>query len=262
MNTNKQKAMIRVVAVMLGGVPLMTFSGAVCASSPSAHTVAQPAIELLSDPQLATMRGKYLAGNQSILYFGVQMVTQWQTPTGAMNASMTLGINRSGAQPVISIVPLVTIVGNPSQTGNGAHVVQGGDVQGSHGVRQQIQVAGNGNNATNQLHVSIQPYQSTSGASGALGGSTVTQKQSGVEVTAGIAGGGQAGVTLHLGSATVQQMVGGSGNALQLIQLTGNQQQVQNQMNLIVGTSARSGLSGADLLRQTGMAMATARNLR
>lgn len=257
MNTQKQRGFR--IAMLLGGVTLLTFSGGVCAETLPAHSAIKPAIELLTDPQLAQMRGKYLAGNQNILYFGVQMVTQWQTSTGTMSASMTLGINRASEQPVVTIEPTVTIVGAPSQNDSG-HVVQGGDVQGSHGVRQQIQVAGNGNDATNQLHVSIGPY--TGSASGSGGTSSVSLSQDGVEVTAGVAGGNQAGVTMHLGSATVQQLVGGGGNALQLIQLTGNQQQVQNQMNLIVGTSAVSGLSGMDLLRQTGMALAMTRGLR
>ena len=261
MNTKRQGGGVR-AAMLFSGATLLTFSGVVCAEpSLPVHAASRPAIEMLTDPQLAAMRGKYLAGDQNILYFGVQMVTQWQTPTGVMNASVTLGINRGGAQPVVTIEPLVTIVGTPSQTGDSGHVIQGGDLQGSHGVRQQIQVAGNGNDATNQLHVSIQPYSGSSGGSGGSGTPAVTLSQNGAEVTAGISG-GQAGVTMHLGSATVQQMVGGGDNALQLIQLTGNQQQVQNQMNLIVGTSGASGLSGMNLLRQTGMAVAMTRCLR
>ena len=100
MNMNTQKQGSARLAMLLGGATLLTFSGGVCAETLPAHAVIKPAIEMLTDPQLAQMRGKYLAGDQNILYFGVQMVTQWQTSTGTMNASMTLGINRASGQPV------------------------------------------------------------------------------------------------------------------------------------------------------------------
>jgi len=263
MNMNTRKRAHGVwVAVLAGGVGLATYSGAGCAATVGEYKHALAGIKPLSDPQLAVMRGKYLPPDRNgVLYFGVQMVSRWQTPTGEMSASLALGINRASGQPVMTIEPTVTIVGSPSQPGGGDYRVTGGNPQGSHGVRQQIQVAGNNNLATNGLNVSIQHYDPSSSGGGA-GPSTRRLSQNGAEVAAGTMGNGQAGVTIRLGGATVRQVIGGGSNALQMIQLTGNQQQVQNQMNLIVGTRRPSGLSSVNLLQQAGMAFSMTRGLR
>lgn len=264
MNMNTRKRALGVwVAVLAGGIGLAAYAGAGSAATVGEYKHALAGINPLSDPQLAEMRGKYLPPNQNgVLYFGVQMVSRWQTPTGEMSASLTLGINRASGQPVMTIEPTVTIVGSPSQPGGGSYSVAGGNPDGSHGVRQQIQVAGNNNLATNGLTVSIQHYDPSSGSGGTSGTTTAHLSQNGINVAAGTMGNGQAGVTISLGGATVQQVIGGGSNALQMIQLTGNQQQVQNQMNLIVGTSGPSGLSSVNLLQQAGMAFSMTRGLR
>lgn len=214
----------------------------------------------LTDPELSVMRGKFLPNNQQVVFFGVEMVSQWQTAGGTMNAGMTLGIDRSRGVPTVSFQPTVTIMGTPTQiAANG--IVQDGSAQDTRGVRQQIQVAGNDNQATNQFQVSVQPYSSAGTTTGGNGLSQVATSQGGATVRAGITGGNQAGVTLQLGNSTVQQMVGGGNNATQLIQLSGDQQQIQNQLRLMVGVNQVAGLSGTDLKQQVGMALATLRGM-
>ncbi|HUX83323.1 MAG TPA: hypothetical protein VMV35_10860 [Halothiobacillus sp.] len=215
----------------------------------------------LTDPELSVMRGKFLPNNQQVVFFGVEMVSQWQTAGGTMNAGMTLGIDRSRGAPTVSYQPTVTIMGAPTQiAANG--VVQDGSAQDTRGVRQQIQVAGNDNQATNQFQVAVIPYASGGDSTPAGNGQQqVSLSHGGATVTAGISGGNQAGVTIQLGNSTVRQVIGGGSNALQLIQLAGNQQSIQNQLRLVVGVNQAAGLAGVDLKRQVGMALATMRGM-
>lgn len=259
------KELIRDVTWIAGSalVACVLFAGlASAAPVPSAgdHMGKKSLIVSLTDPELSVMRGKFLPNNQQVVFFGVEMVSQWQTAGGTMNAGMTLGIDRSQGVPTVSFQPTVTIMGTPTQiAANG--IVQDGSAQDTRGVRQQIQVAGNDNQATNQLQVSVQPYSSAGTTTGGNGQSQVAISQGGATVSAGISGGNQAGVTLQLGNSTVQQMVGGGSNALQLIQLSGDQQHIQNQLRLMVGVNQVTGLSGTDLKQQVGMALATLRGM-
>lgn len=270
---------VRDVTWVVGGalVSCVLFAGLASASPvpdntavsghiPGGTFAKKSAIVALTDPELSVLRGKFLPNNQQVVFFGVQMVSQWQTAGGVMNAGMTLGIDRSQGQPSVSFQPMVTIMGTPTRVAADG-VVQDHSAQDTQGVRQQIQVAGNDNRATNQFQVAVQPY----GARGAVpttdasntgsGPSQVVISQGGATASAGIIGGNQAGVTLQLGDSTVRQVIGGGSNAMQLIQLSGDQQQIQNQLRLMVGVGQASGLPGADLKQQVGMALATLRGL-
>lgn len=261
------KAVVRDVTWIAGSalVACVLFAGlASAASVPGAggHLDRKSYIVSLTDPELSVLRGKFLPNNQQVVFFGVEMVSQWQTAGGTMNAGMTLGIDRSQGRPSVSFQPMVTIMGTPTQVAaNG--VVQDSSAQDTRGVRQQIQVAGNDNHATNQFQVAVQPYVAGNGASssGGNGQSQVVVSQGGATASAGIAGGNQAGVTLQLGNSTVRQVVGGGSNALQMIQLSGDQQHIQNQLRLMVGVNQVTGLPGTDLKQQVGMALATLRGM-
>ena len=241
--------------LVVGGVAvgvacgLLLFSGAVAA--------ANPAIVALSDPQLAEMRGRFVASDNRVMYFGVEMISHWQTTGGAMTAGLTVGIDRSRQLPHVTFQPTVAIEGTPKVDQSGEHRVAGASDAGSRGVRQQIQVAGNDNRATNGLDVRIDPQ--ARGQSGGEGSYRVEVSRDGAVVASGLTGQGQqAGVSMRLGNSQVFQGFQ-AGAATQLIQLAGNHQVVNNQLRLMVGIDPTAMNDRERLQRQVGQALASIR---
>ncbi|MFP4462708.1 MAG: hypothetical protein ACLFO0_02520 [Guyparkeria sp.] len=242
-------------ALLVGGIAV----GLACAGLLISGSVlaANPAIVALTDPELAEMRGRFLAADNRVMYFGVEMITQWQTTGGTMAAGLNVGIDRAGRQPTVTFVPTVSIQGQPDSAASGTHVVRGGVTDNTRGVRQQIQVAGNDNRAENRFNVHVQSY--TQGAAGDASGYNVEVRQGGAVVASGLSGGGrQAGVNMQLGNSRVFQGFQ-SGNAAQVIQLAGDHQMVNNQLRLVVGIDPGRMNSRESLQRQVGQSLATLR---
>ncbi|HER34653.1 MAG: hypothetical protein JXJ30_07550 [Halothiobacillaceae bacterium] len=242
-------------ALLVGGVAVglacagLLISGAVLAANPS--------IVALSDPQLAEMRGRFLAADNRVMYFGVEMITQWQTTGGTMAAGLNVGIDRSGRTPSVTFAPTVSIQGQPRADGSGSHVVEGGATDRTRGVRQQIQVAGNDNVANNQFEVQIDSHRG--GGTTHSGGYNVEIRQGGAVVAAGLSNGGrEAGVNLQLGNSRVFQGFQ-SGNAAQVIQLAGDHHAINNQLRLVVGIDPSRLSDRQQLQRQVGQSLATLR---
>ncbi len=241
-------------ALLVGGVAIgvavagLLISGKVLA--------ANPYIVSLTNPELAEMRGRFVAADNRVMYFGVEMITQWQTSSGTMSGALTVGIDRAGGRPTITFAPTVTIEGSPSVATSGTHTVAGNNTDDTRGVRQQIQVAGNDNRAANHFDVSIEPHR---GGTASSGGSNVETQQGGAVVTSGLSDGGrQAGVTMQLGNSRVFQGFQ-SGNATQSIQLAGDHQVVNNQLRLTVGIDPSQMNNRESLQRQVGQSLATLR---
>lgn len=242
-------------ALLVGGVAV----GLACAGLLISGSVlaANPAIVALTDPELAEMRGRFLAADNRVMYFGVEMITQWQTTGGTMAAGLSVGIDRAGRTPSVTFAPTVSIQGDPGIDSSGSHLVQGNATDRSRGVRQQIQVAGNDNRAANQFDVRIEPHRG--GSTGSEGGYNVEVRQGAAVVAAGLSNGGrQAGVSMQLGNSRVFQGFQ-AGNAAQVIQLAGDHQVVNNQLRLVVGIDPSRMSSREQLQRQVGQSLATLR---
>lgn len=225
---------------------------------------ANPAIVSLTDPELAQMRGKFLASNNRVMYFGVEMVSHWQTTSGTMTAGLNMGIDRSQGHPEVTFQPTVAIDGSPRTQTSGSHFVASGATNDSRGVRQQIQVAGNDNRANNSMEVVIQPYHGNgSTASGAPANYQVAVSRGGAVVASGLSASGRtAGVSMQLGNSLIHQRLQG-GNTSQVIQLAGNQQAVHNQLRLLVGMDPSRSSAGPDQLhQQVARSLATLRGIR
>ena len=218
---------------------------------------ANPAIVALSDPELAQMRGRFVTNSNQVMYFGVEMVSNWQTSGGTMSAGLAVGIDRSSQLPTVTFQPTVSIQGEPSIEQSGEHQVAGAAQTDSHGVRQQIQVAGNDNRATNGFDVRIE--RDAHGRSDGTGSHRGEISRDDVVVASGLTGKGQqAGVSMQLGDSRVFQGFQ-AGAATQLIQLSGNQQVVQNQLRLTVGIDPSAMNDRERLQRQVGQALASLR---
>jgi hypothetical protein len=120
----------------------------------------------VTDPELADMRGRYVVGNNTVVYFGVEMITTMQTNTGqTLQGTLTVGMNfsKNPNAPQVTFVPTVTITtpDSPLPTAstiqsNVSHSVQSGGIANVGGFIQSVQIAGDNNAAANVTRLNIQ----------------------------------------------------------------------------------------------------------
>lgn len=201
----------------------------------------------ISDADLGHMRGKFVAAGQ-VMYFGVEMVTQWLTASGQLiSASGNLQVNVAGSTPQVSFKPSITVdQGAPTnQTAiQGVSTASGGGgLQNVNGVVQSIQVAGAANGVANSIGMNVRVSSALPDnqlQSGPLSASIITPNGSLASVSLG-AGGMQVSVAVPDQGQAIQQIrnAGGSvgGQVLQSVQLGGNLNQIHNMIQLNVQMS-------------------------
>jgi len=213
----------------------------------------------VSDVDLHHIRGKF-ASNNKVLYFGVEMVSQWQTPTGNLvTAGANLDIDfrgNNGNTPTVSYVPTVTIVqqgqGAVATQNSGSNSVSGGaGLANVSGVSQSIQVAGQSNRIQNGIDMQVDL------ASNAQGGGSISGAMQGqAGSTSASSDGTVATVTLANNSIGVDITVPGQGQVIQQIRnqgmfqsarIGGDLNQIHNAITMHIGlnTGAGSGAGGA-----------------
>lgn len=120
----------------------------------------------VTDPELASMRGRYVVGNDAVLYFGVEMISTWQTATGqTLQGTLTIGMNfsKNPNSPQVTYVPTVTITTPDAPLPNAANAqssvsrsIQSGGIANVGGLVQSVQIAGDNNAVANVTHLNIQ----------------------------------------------------------------------------------------------------------
>ncbi|HTV85242.1 MAG TPA: hypothetical protein VME63_07545 [Dyella sp.] len=130
-------------------------------------------INEVGDDELATMRGRYTVGDNTVVYFGVEMVSTWQTNTGqTLQSAMSLQMNfsKNPNQPQVTFVPTVTITTAdaplPVTPSTITRSVQTGGIANVGGLTQSVQLAGDHNAASNITSLNIQNIGATSSGSG------------------------------------------------------------------------------------------------
>lgn len=122
-------------------------------------------IHEVADDELADMRGRYVAGNNTVLWFGVEMISTWQSSNGqTLQSTLTVGMDfsKNPNQPQVKFVPTVTIttIGNalPASTtaSNISRSVQSAGLANVSGLTQSVQIAGDNNAASNVTSLDIQ----------------------------------------------------------------------------------------------------------
>jgi hypothetical protein len=228
----------------------------------------------VSDSDLGHMRGKFASNNQ-VLYFGIEMVSKWQTPAGNLvTAGANLNIDfrgNGGSTPTVQYVPTVTIVqqgqgANSPQSGNANGVSGGAGLANVSGVSQSIQVAGQSNAIHNGINMQVDLTSAAQGGSIA----NAVQGQAGA-VSATGNDGTVATVTLANNSIGVNVVVPGQGQVLQQIRnqgmfqsarIGGDLNQIQNAITMHIGLNTASGtgignayaaLQGLKTMSQNGM---------
>lgn len=118
-----------------------------------------PGMVIVPEPTLAKMRGKYVASSSQVVYFGVQMQSNWDAPNGALlNAGASVSVNLTTPTPTVSFTPTASIEVN--DTGNELTDTTGRTVTSSgldnvSGVTQSVQSAGDFNSTTNLTRINF-----------------------------------------------------------------------------------------------------------
>lgn len=201
-------------------------------------------ISEVRDSDLAGMRGRYLNANQ-VVYFGVEMVSQWQTADGKLlqaGLDLNVDLRHGGANPAVSFRPVVTIAALTTRNdvaGSGSRVVAGGGLGNATGVVQGIQVAGDGNQVRNDIRMSVTRDDNPSAPAGDAGGGNVATASDGHgAVTIAQAGGNALGVIIDIpGQGRVIQQIrganaGGGFGIVQTAQVASDMNRIQNVLRL------------------------------
>ena len=219
----------------------------------------------VDDSELAEMRGKFVSPGQ-ITYFGVEMVTQWQTGSGeVLSAGMKMDMNlpsEGNTSPTVNLIPAVAIEANsttsskssqttlPTPTELPTATISSTGLNNISGVVQSIQVGGNESQVTNTIEMDvaistgpvnentapqaldINPFsvqKTTDGGSVALAGAS----QNGIQVYTYVPNQGE----------ILQRISGspdGGGHIMQSVRLIGNQHRVINTMTISASFNAIS----------------------
>jgi len=204
----------------------------------------------VSDSDLHQMRGKFASDNQ-VLYFGIEMVSQWQTPTGNLvtaSANLNIDFSDNGNTPTVQYLPTVTIVQQGqaiAPSGNTNGVTGGAGLANVSGVSQSIQVAGQSNSIHNGIDMQV---DLTSPAQGGYISNAIQGQAGSVSATGD--DGTVATVTLANNSIGVDVVVPGQGQVLQQIRnqgmfqsarIGGDMNQIHNAITMHIGLNANAG---------------------
>ncbi|WP_433851906.1 hypothetical protein [Stenotrophomonas nitritireducens] len=187
----------------------------------------------IPDSELGLMRGRYTVGGNAVAWFGVTMISTWQTASGQqLQGALTLAMDfGDGKVPRISFTPSVSITAADAPLPDtGGRSVDGSGLHNVAGLVQSVQVAGDGNQASNAMQLTVREAGATPGAGGASTGQAA-QRMDGASAVAGFDG-DAARVLLQIdGQGAVEQWLR-SGSVGQRIALAGDGQQVANRMRI------------------------------
>lgn len=210
----------------------------------------------IPDSELNLMRGRYTVGGNTVAWFGVTMVSQWQASNGAaLQGTLTLGMDfRGGGTPKLSFRPSVhvTAADAPMPDIHGRSIDSGGLANAS-GLVQSVQVAGDGNVARNTTTLVVR--DGTVPEAQADGQHSASAQRAGVSASAVLVG-NQARLLLQVdGQGLVQQWIR-NGSVGQGIALAGDGQAASNQLRL----ELVRGSAGGNLPLSQNVAQAIALN--
>ncbi len=186
----------------------------------------------IPDPELSLMRGRYAVNGSSVAWFGVTMITQWNSGGQAARSALTLGMDfRAGGTPKVSFTPSVTVtaVDAPLPVFTGRSIDASG-LQNVAGLTQSIQLAGDGNLAHNTTALTVRDGDVPAAAT-AQGQTLASVQQGRVNAVAQLDG-NNARVQLQIdGVGAVQQWIR-SGSVGQSIALGSDGQAASNRMQI------------------------------
>lgn len=225
-----------------------------------------PGMVVVPDQRLATMHGKYVASTTQVLYFGVQMQSNWAVPNGSMlSAGANVSVNLTQATPTVSFVPTVNVVANDNGyvlTDTSQRTITNDGIDNVSGVTQSIQSTGDYNSTENLTRVT---YLSEIPENEAVIGSIDPISVDGMTASSRLDD-NSATVSLEVdGQGVAQQTIRGSTpgstgkGTFQTIVVLGDHHTISNQldMGVVMGNASESAL----LQQGVGSAIGTLRGL-
>jgi hypothetical protein len=209
----------------------------------------------LTDEEMGDMRGRYTVDTSTVAWFGVTMVSTWQTQAGQqLTSTMTVTMDgRQAEKPLVTFQPHVSItaVDAPAPVPTGKREIDNAGLANVSGVTQSVQVAGDGNSAHNVASINIRdkPPSTTSTASVPKTAHVDPAAHASTVATASVAGmnavaqleNNSARVLLQIdGQGAVEQWISGNGMG-QTIQLAADGQRASNWMELDVVRNTSQG---------------------
>lgn len=189
----------------------------------------------ISDVTLEGMRGRYISADQ-ILYFGVEMYTEWRNGAGELvgSSALNVGIDRSGPTPT------VTASGDVNNDGAGTggaspYLPPGGGLNKVQGVSQLVQVTGNGNGVTNSADVCVGAHcAAVAVTSGPANKDTGINSITGAQAKTYVNGSG-IGVSVSVeGKGEARQSIASTTGIQQRALLSADSQTIHNQLNMVI----------------------------
>lgn len=236
-----------------------------CAAPALAEEAPAPAARGLTeipDPELGLMRGRFIAGDNKVLWFGVSMVSSWQTSSGQMlQGRLDIGFDFSDGQPVLSFSPNVVLTDEhaPMPVPSGQRSVDSAGLANVSGLVQGVQVAGDGNAASNVTSLTLRDGEAPPiTRNGGTAQGTLSQSVGAASATVQFDG-NRAGVLLEVQDHGAAEQWIRSGSMGQSIRLASDGQSVSNQLHLDM---VRQSLPATAMLNQNvAQALVTTRGI-
>ena len=211
------------------------------AAAPRAHAADMApgsGLHELEDTELNTMRGRFTVDDNTVAWFGVRMISTWQTADGRLlQGTLALGMDFRGGrgQPVLSFTPSVSITHAdapvPMPAAGGTRSVDGSGLANVGGLLQSVQVAGDGNLASNVTRLTVRDGGAPTATGAGTGTGSANLSDGDANVAVGFDG-QSARVRLAIaGQGAVQQWIR-NGSLGQSVQLAADDQSVSNQLEI------------------------------
>ena len=213
-----------------------TLALASTAADDASDVMASPAMaELVSDAEMAGVRGKYL-GASLVSGFVVEMVSRWQNDTAiatatARVAAANLATSNAVAQATASLSAHVQSLAPGNVQGNGGTASSAVQVA---GVGQVAQIAGDGNSASNVSTIATQTTPIAAAPTTNVAGNNPAAQvahANGITASATAAPGGGVSLAIQSAAGSATQNAQG-GSLMQTARITGDAQQVLNLTNI------------------------------
>lgn len=194
-------------------------------------------LQELPDTELNAMRGRFTIDDHTVAWFGVTMISTWQTAGGQLlQGTLAFGMDFSHgkSQPTLTFTPSVTLTKADAPVpmpATGTRSVDGSGLANVGGLLQSVQVAGDGNLASNVTRLTLRDgHAPAAGGTGTrTGGASLSDGDASVAVGFD---GQSAGVRLSIdGQGTVQQWIR-DGSLGQSVQLAADGQSVSNRLEI------------------------------
>lgn len=202
-----------------------------------APLAAQPAVPgsgltEIPDPELDLMRGRYVIGDNQVLWFGVNMISSWQMANGqTLQGGMQLAMDFRSGRPVLTFTPNVTIgdADAPLPANTGARSIDSAGLANASGLVQSVQIAGDGNRAGNTTALLVR--DGAVPVVGSAAGGSASARQGAASASAGIDGNGLRVRLEVAGQGSVEQWIS-PGSIGQGIRLATDASNASNQLQL------------------------------